>query len=166
MALGNVTLYSGGKSGDVGSNPFVVASGTTASINAGEPVAKTLGNTTGKAVTSSATNTPVAATDFVAGISATTSTETASAAGSVVVFDVFDGHSTWLCAPNVAASWDTQAEYDALVGARVLFDKTGGVYTVLASDGATNGLVVEPLDISVFPGKVRFSFRNALAYFA
>ena len=73
---------------------------------------------------------------------------------------------TYLIAPKVAATWDTQAEYDALVGARVLLDLTAGAYTILAADGATNGCVVEPLDISKYPGKVAFSIRNGVSYLA
>lgn len=60
----------------------------------------------------------------------------------------------------------TQAEYDALVGARVLIDLTAGSYTLLASDSANNGCVVEPLDISLFPGKVAFSIRAGANYLA
>ena len=60
----------------------------------------------------------------------------------------------------------TQAEYDALVGARVLLDLTSGTYTILATDSANNGCVVEPLDISRFPNKVAFSIRAGANYLA
>jgi hypothetical protein len=72
----------------------------------------------------------------------------------------------YLISPNSAAAFDTQTEYDALVGDRVVFDKTDGTYTILATDGATNGLVIEPLDVSKHPGKVAFSIRSAVAYYA
>ena len=162
MSLGNVTLLDQGAFGAIGTRKFTVASGTTASINAGEPVAKALGGAT---VSAMSTNKPVVGTDFLAGISQSTSTETASAAGSVQVYPIVPG-VVYLCAPLTAASWDTQAEYDALVGDRVLFDLTSGVYTITATDGANNGLVVEPLDIAKYPGKVAFSIRSAVAYYA
>jgi hypothetical protein len=60
----------------------------------------------------------------------------------------------------------TQSEYDALVGKRVLIDLTTGSYTILATDSANNGCVVQPLDISKQPGKVAFSFRDGCNYLA
>ena len=82
MALGDITIYDQGSFGYAGDVEYAVASGTTSSILAGTPVAKALG---AAAVTAAATGTPVVATDFFAGIAATTSTETASAAGTVKV---------------------------------------------------------------------------------
>lgn len=160
MALGDITLYDEGAFGYPGEVTYAVAASAT-TIKAGEPVAKTLGNSTGNVVTPAATNTPVVATDFYVGIAATTSTNTSGAAGTVNVMKFTPG-VTYLIAPKVAASWDTQAEYDALVGARVLLDLTSTVYTILASDGATSGCVVMPLDISKYPAKVRFVFRSAV----
>lgn len=162
MALGDITFYDSAVPGLPASERYAVAASATL-INAGEPVAKALGNSTGSVVAPAATNTPVVATDFYAGIAATTSTNTASAAGTVQVF-VMDTRQTYLIAPKVTATWDTQAEYDALVGARVLLDLTAGVYTILASDGATSGCVVMPLTIDKFPSKVRFTFRNGVNY--
>ena len=69
---------------------------------------------------------------------------------------------------NTTTGVVTQSTYDALVGSRVLIKQsastTNPVFTILASDSANNGLVVEALDISKYPGKVAFSLRNALAY--
>lgn len=161
MALGDITLYDEGAFGYPGDVEYVVDASATL-IYAGEPVAKALGGT---AVTPLATNKPVVATDFMAGIAATTSTNTAGAAGTVKVMKFVDG-VTYLIAPNSAAAFDTQAEYDALVGDRVLFDLTTGTYTILATDGATSGLVIMPLDIAKYPGKVRFAIRNAVNYLA
>ncbi len=62
-----------------------------------------------------------------------------------------------------AAAWDTQAEYDALVGKRLLIDLTSGAYTLLATDSANNGLIVMPLNIAKYPGKVAVAFRQALS---
>lgn len=161
MALGDITVYDAGSVGSPTAERYAVAASATL-IYAGEPVTKALG---GAAVTPSATNLPVVGTDFWAGIAASTSTNTASAAGVVDVLVLQKGVS-YLVAPKVTATWDTQAEYDALVGDRVLIDLTTGTYTILATDGATNGLVVMPLDIAKFPGKVRFAIRQAVDYLA
>lgn len=160
MASGDIVSLYDDAFGEAGAITFAVASGTTASINPGEPVAKALG---GAVVSSLATNKPVVGTDYLAGVSTTTSTETASAAGTVSVAPL-NSRVVYLIAPNSTTAFDTQAEYDALVGDRVLLDKTAGVYTILATDGANNGCVIEPLDISRYPGKVAFSFRAALSY--
>lgn len=159
MALGDITLYSDAAFGYPGDDVYNVASGTTASIPAGTPVAFTLGGAT---VAAGTTNKPVVATDYF-GISQSTSTETATAAGVVRVVKFTIGVS-WLIAPKVAATFDTQAEYDVLVGDRVLLDLTAGVWTILAADGATSGCVILPLDIAKYPGKVRFAFRNGVNY--
>ncbi len=156
--LGDIQFYEE-INGYQGDDSYAVAASATL-IYPGEPVAKALG---GAAVTPAATNTPVVATDFFAGIATTTSTNTASVAGKVSVSKFVPG-VTYLIKPAVAATWDTQSEYDALVGDRVLLDLTTGTYTILATDGATNGCVVMPLDISKFPGKVRFAFRNGVNY--
>ena len=160
MAKNDIKIYDEGAFGYPGDDSFVVASGANASINVGEPVAKALAGT---AVTALATNKPVVATDYLAGIAASTSTDTTTANGIVKVMPLTSG-ITYLISPKVAATWNTQAKYDALVGSRVLFDLTGGVYTILAADGATYGLVIEPLDITKYPGKVRFSIRNGCSY--
>lgn len=159
MALGDITILDQSTMAGIGAREYQVAASATL-INAGEPVAKALG---AAVVTAAATNTPVVATDFYAGIAATTSTNTAGAAGKVWVTPLVPG-VTYLIAPKVAATWDTQAEYDLLVGDRVLIDLTTGSYTLLATDGATSGCVVEQLDVSKYPGRVAFSFRNAVAY--
>lgn len=166
MSIGDITIFDQPSSqGGIGAHLFNVAAGAASTIiNPGEPVAKALGNSTGNVVTQMATNKPVVATDFLAGIAMTTSTQTATTAGTVWVYPLIPG-TTYLISPKVAASWDTQAEYDALVGARVLIDLTSGVYTLLATDGATSGCVVEALDVFKYPGKVAFSFRTGVSYF-
>lgn len=164
MSIGDFTILDQGTMAGVGARLFNVAAGAASTIiNPGEPVAKALGNSTGNVVTQMATNKPVVATDFLAGIAATTSTQTASVAGTVYVNPIFPG-VIYLVTPKVAATWNTQALYDALVGARVLIDLTTGAYTLLAADGATSGCVVEALDISKYPGKVAISFRNGVSY--
>lgn len=160
MARRDITIYSESGFGFPGSKTVNVAAGATA-ILSGEPVAQALGGTTG---TQAATSTPVVGTDFLAGIATSDSTQTASAAGIVHVLPTTG--ITFLIAPKTLTLWDTQAEYDALVGKRLTLDLTAGVFTVNATDGATFGLVVEPLDITKYPGKVRFSVRAAASVLA
>ncbi len=157
--IGAIQVYDEAEFGYPGDNVYRVDSGTTASISAGTPVAFSLGVAF---VAAAADGVPVVGTDFL-GIAATTSNETASLPGTVAVTKFVNGMS-WLIAPKTASSWDTQAEYDALVGDRVTLDLTTGVWTIDATDSATYGCVVLPLDISKFPGKVRFAFRNAVNY--
>ena len=161
MALGDITIleqasFNGGR----GARVYNVASGAVASIKAGELVQRTLGGAT---VYHGITNAQVVATDFIVGIAATTSTDTAAAAGTVNVIPL-SNQQTWLIAPTTAASWDAQSEYDALVGDRVLIaDGSGSIYTIGATDTSTSGCVVQPLDVAKYPGKVAFAFRSALS---
>lgn len=141
------------------SKPYPVAASATI-IYPGDPVVVTLGS---PAVTLMATNKPVVATDYLVGIAVSVSTNTATAAGTVQVVPIDSGDEL-LISPKVAASFDTQAEYDALVGARVLLDLTAGKYTILAADGATYGCVIKPLNIKEYPNKVAFSFRAGCSY--
>jgi hypothetical protein len=177
MALNDITLYDSG-SVMQGAKRFKVAAGGSraAAIKAGELVFKPVGNTNGKyvtawmpALTATALKPNLASwltTHTIAGLAMSNSTETKTAAGVVDVMPNLPG-TTYLVAPNVAATWDTQAEYDALVGSRILLDYSAtGVITALASDSANNGAVVEPLDVQLYPAKVRFSLRQALNYFA
>jgi hypothetical protein len=161
MALNDITIYdqSYGYQGD---EQFAVAASAT-TIKAGEPVLK-LSGVSGAVVTPLATNSPQSSASLLTcGIATTTSTNTAALAGTVKVMKPLVG-ITYLIAPTVAATWNTQAKYDALVGARVLIDLTSSSYTLLAADNAAYGCVVEPLDIVKYPGKVRFSFRPAATY--
>jgi cellobiose-specific phosphotransferase system component IIB len=171
--LGDIQIYDDGVFGNTGVRTYAVASGTTANkINAGEPVFMALDQIY---VTALATGYPTSASQAttILGIAATTSTDTASAAGKVDVL-LIDPNATYICKGvdttygYVAATGVvTQATYDALVGQQVYFTLTGtaaaktATYTVAAAAGtqADNGLVVEPLDIVKHPGMVRFSFR-------
>lgn len=142
-----------------GSLKYVVASGAAASINAGEPVEKLAGTNNVIAMT---TNGPTA-TIRVVGVAVSASTDTVAASGLVDVVPAAPGQ-IWMIAPKVAATWNTQAKYNALVGARVLIDLTAGVYTILAADGAGNGCIVEYLDIARYPGMVAFSWSPLCDY--
>jgi hypothetical protein len=160
MSIGDFVVLENASTNGRGSRKCLVAAGaSTTIINPGEPVARALG---AAIVTQMATNKPVVATDFLVGIAETTSTQTAALAGEVMVTPI-DAKTTWLANPTVAATFDTQAKYDALVGDRVLIDLTTGAYTVLATDGATSGVVLMPLDVSKYPGKVAVAFRNGVS---
>lgn len=163
MALGDIMIYKEGPFGSIGTIKMAVTSGTTSSINAGELVLKTPGSAFVTAWDATASTKPVVGTDYLAGLAMSTSTETATAVGYVEILPIIPGQ-IFLGNPKVAATWDTQAEYDALVGDRVLLDTVSGVQTLLATDGATYGLVIQPLDISAYPGKIAFSFNPNVNY--
>lgn len=168
MAVNDITIYEDGAFGYPGDvDGYVVAAGTCAQkIKVGEPVYIAVdGDGTATAL---ATNLPSSANaaSNISGIAASTSTDTVAAAGKVSVMRL-NPNVSYLIAPNVAASWDTQAEYDALVGGNMLLDLTGtaalgtATYTILSTHNAAYGCTVMPLDIKKYPGKVRFSIRPA-----
>jgi len=160
MALNDIKVYEDSCFGLPGTKKYPVAASATL-INEGEPVGMALGQ---RYALPLATNKPAVATDFLAGIAMSTSTNTASVAGTVDVLPIIQG-VTYTISPKVALA-TTQAAYDALVGYRVLFDLTAGSYTLLVADGPSYGCVIEPLDVSQYPGKIRFSLRQALSYTA
>ncbi len=168
MALGDLVVLDQNTMTGAGARLYNVAAGTA--ILAGEPVwVPALASV---AVQPAPTNFPDASAHLMVGIAATTSTNTASAAGTVNVVEVNPG-LVYLITADVAATWDTQAEYDALVGFRVLIKNSAtvgatpgnsGSYTLLAADSTNNGCVVKALDISKYPGKVAIAFRAANSF--
>ena len=162
MAVNDIILYKAPAGcGDTGSKLCNVAPGAT-TINVGEPVARALGATS---VTAAATNSPQVGTHYFEGIAMSTSTQTSTAAGKVYVQPFIPG-AIYIIKPKVAATFDTQAEYDNLVGKRVLIDLTAGSYTLLAADAAGNGCVIEAMDIKEYPGSIAFSFRAGASVLA
>ncbi len=165
MSQGDLTILEQNSPMSRGGRLYNVAAGTP--IYAGEPVQRYLG---GVAVFPAITSTPTVGTDYYAGIATTNSTNTATAAGTVDVLPISIG-TTYLITPDVTATWDTQSEYDALVGKRVLIKNsvsvtatpTAGAYTLLATDSANNGCVVQTLDVSKYPGKVAIAFRAGVS---
>lgn len=166
--LGDIQIYEDGAFGYPGDvDGYVVASGTAAKkIKAGEPVYIAVdGDGTATAL---ATNLPSSANaaSNISGIAASTSTDTVAAAGTVSVMRL-NPNVSYLISPNNAALWDTQTEYDALVGRNVLLDLTGtaaagtATYTILDTHNAAYGCTIMPLDVKKYPGKVRFSIRPA-----
>lgn len=167
MASGDFTMLENASTNGRGGRLYNIAAGTP--IYAGEPVQiRAVGSVV---VEPSLTSTPVVGTSGVeglfVGIATTNSTNTTAAAGTVNVMPINSG-ITYLGNPTTAASWDTQAEYDALVGKRVLLQNsvsvtatpTSGTYTVLASDSAANGVVVQAMNILEHPAKVAIAFRT------
>ncbi len=179
MAIGDITVLAQAGAQEAGAYLHNVDNNTsgqgtgasyTKAFRPGEPVSKTLGNafvTTLTAIGTGGSAKPVVATDFLAGIATTTSTEDETNDGIVYVQPIVPG-TIYLGNPDAPTSFDTQSEYNALVGDRVLIkmstSTTNPVFTILASDSATSGLVIEPLDISKYPGKVAFSLRQGLSY--
>ena len=188
MALGDITIYSkdngNGYPGDISYN--VVTATTVPTILAGEPVVKTAGANYPTALASGTGTSfypvaggpgPVAIVPLL-GVAATTSTESTSGAvnGSVSVTPI-DEPVTYLISTQATSLFfgnpaTSQVVYDGTVGYRTTFNRVGGVgasqlggtYYINASDASAGGLIVETLDITKFPGKVRFSFRNGLSY--
>lgn len=173
MALGDLKLLAERSAqGGRGARLYNVTAGTP--ILAGEPVqlVGALGTAT---VMPAHTSTPDASAHLYVGVAATSSTNTLLAAGTVNVIPI-DSNDTWLIAPAVAATWDTQAEYDALCNDRVLIQNNAevgyaysanvntGTYSLLASDSTNNGCVVQTLEVAKYPGKVAFSFRDSSGY--
>lgn len=127
------------------SKNWVVASGGVGTIAAGTPA-----QTIDAAAASPYLGTAIPMVDgdgntserFV-GMAKSTSTDTASAAGSVQI---------WLPLPSIiyqgkaktASTADTQAEIDALSGKRVVFDLTGTTWSIdaAAADAVANNVVI------------------------
>ncbi len=168
MALGDLIILEQGQMTGRGGRLYNVAAGTP--IYAGDPVQiRAVG---GIVVEPSLTSTPVASVTagvegLFVGVATTSSTNTAAAAGTVYVMPTSSA-ITYLANPDTAASWDTQAEYDALVGKRVVLKNsvtvsgtpTGGTYTLLASDSANNGCTIQAMNILEHPAKVAIAFRT------
>lgn len=157
MAIGDITILEQASMTGRGARTYNVAAGAT-TINPGEPVM--FGDRATVTVVAAGNNFPIASSDYFVGIAATTSTQTTGTAGTVGVYPV-DALVTYLVNPKVAASWDTQAEYDALVNKAVLLDLTSGVYTLLATDATINGLKVVPMRVIEHPGKVAIAVKTA-----
>lgn len=168
MSLGNVMFNQEGSFGYPGESTQLVAAGAVGSIVAGIPVTKALGQ---PYVIPAVDGTPVIGTDYMAGISATLSTDTVAADGTVSVMKLVPG-ITYLIKAKTPATYfgasyltaPSQSTYNALIGDRVVFDLTTGVYTIDAGDGANNGLVVEYVDVAKYPLLVAFSIRAAASY--
>lgn len=146
MARGDISIYRSG--GLLFSAEAAVASGTSASIQAGTP-------TTPAGATASVTGTVVASADaspttvgtatnvHFSGLAKSDSDETASAAGNVTLWAPMPG-ILYAAKAKSAAAVDTQAEIIALLNKRVLLDLTSDSWTVdtAATDAITNGVII------------------------
>lgn len=124
---------------------YVVASGTAASIDPGAPTKCVTadGSVAGTIVVMVDADGLVTGERFT-GLGKSTSTETASAAGTA---------ETWAPVPGLlyrgfaksAAAADTQSEINALMGKKVLFDLTSSDWTVdtAATDALVNCVVIQ-----------------------
>lgn len=193
MALGDITLYSKdngtGYPGDI--NYVVATATTTPSILSGEPVSRVAG--AGNFATALASGTassfypvipggPITAVPIL-GVAASTSNElTSGAQNGLVSVTPIDETITYLISTQATSSFfglnatgtagnSNQQVYDSTVGYRTTLNRVGGAgatqlggtYYINASDASAGGLIVEELDITKFPGKVRFSFRNSVS---
>ncbi len=172
MAKNDFSLLSPPSTGtNVATHIYPVRSGTTSSINAGEFVLKTGLGAAGfaKAFTASQALQPSTGTDYIVGFAMSTSTETTTATGFVEIMEM-SANQVFLGNPKVVGTWgqtagsQNQTTYNNLVGSRVLIDVTSGVHTLPAVDNVNNGVVVEYLDVTQFPGKAAFSLRAANLY--
>ncbi len=119
-----------------------VASGAAASIAEGTPVIMTTIGSSQYAKAAVDAD-PTIGTDYVLGIAAKASTDTAAAAGTVDVYVPLPGVVYRGKAKSSTAA-DTLAEIQALAYKRVIWDLTSDVWTVdtAAADGATNGIIL------------------------
>lgn len=157
MARGNVQIIDASVKHNVSTHPFKTEAGAT-DINIGEPVKlKEVGSS--YVIPLADAEPVIGTTTAVAGIAAGDSQHTASVDGDLEVYIPLPG-VIYQASPKSAAAIDTQAEIDALVGKRVLFDLTSGVFTVDTAtvDGANNGVIIVGGDLE--KGVVHFYIRE------
>ena len=164
MAVGDITFLNVAGGSEDGARKIPVAVNST--INPGEPVTVTLG--AGWSGVAALTGTPLVASANVAGIASSkpSATNPNSALWTIDVVPVKDG-LVCIASALSAAAVATQAQYDALVGKRVLLDLTTGVYTVATAtaDAAANGITIVDIDVAQYPGKVAFTIKAGCSAF-
>ena len=141
MATGNVWIRSTGGANSVPTVTYQTEAGAAA-LNAGELCKRKAAGSPYVIALVDADLTRGTDSQFV-GLAATTSTHTASANGTVEIYAPLPG-IVYEAKAKTAASVDTQAEIDALVGDRKIIDVTGGVHTVdeAAADAVANALTI------------------------
>ena len=159
----------------VSTHIYLVAPGTTSSINAGEFVIKKVGSGNwASAFTASVSTQPAVGTDYLAGFAMSTSTETTTATGYIEVMEL-SPNQIFLANPTTVANFGqtagslSQTSYNAQVSKRVLIQTSSGVMTVLNTDNwgtqtGKNGVIVEYLDVTQFPGKCAIKLNGNLFY--
>lgn len=132
-----------------GNANYIVASGTTQSIKMGEWV-----KCTGAGAFAAIVDADGTTSQRLVGVAAAPSTETASTAGVVQVYEL--SHDiVYATKAKTASLANTQALIDALVGKRVIFDVTAGVQSIdtAAADAATNTVLImggDPLTSTIY----------------
>ena len=116
----------------------IVGSGAANSISRGEPTKQ--GSAGAVAIMADGEGTT---SELFTGIAKSESTDTAAAAGRVLTYIPFPG-IIYSGKPKVSGACNTQAEIDALVGSRVVFDLTSTTWTVdtAAADAIGNAVVM------------------------
>lgn len=165
MAINDILFSEPGSFGVVGSKPFFQGTNST-NINPGEPVGYKAGGAS--YVIPLGNSTPVISTDYMVGIAESLGTATAAASGVVQVIPLVKG-AVYSILPAVAATYGlgatpVQATYNALVGSRVTFNLSAGVYTINSTDNVNNALVVEYQDVTKANGRVLFSVKGGGTY--
>jgi len=165
MSKNNIEIRTELSGLDLPTLKWQVEAGSTA-ILAGEPVkAKVAGS---NYVIPLADAEPViGTTSAFFGIAQGDSSQSASADGSIDVWAPQQG-VVYIADAKDSAAVDTQAEYDALVGKRVVLDLTAGEYTVdtAAVDAEANGIMIVSLNVLKNVGKVAFIVRNQASVFS
>ncbi len=146
MARGDISIFKGRD--QLFSVVASVASGTSASISAGEPTtpAGATASVTGiVALSADASPTVVGTATNVhfAGLAKGDSTETASAAGNVTLWFPMPG-IVYAAKAKDSTAVDTAAEIIALLNKRILLDLTAAKWTVdtAATDSTSNGVII------------------------
>lgn len=142
MSRNDIVIKESGGRNSVPTDRWVVASGQTTLIDAGEP-AKALTSDEGRSQLLVDADLTLGTDTLMTGIAAADSTETASATGYsdqyVPLPDI-----KWEIKAKTASTADTQSEIDALIGHMVIIDLTSGVFTMdlAGATGANNAFVV------------------------
>lgn len=149
--------------GPVSVNKWLVAAGAAATINPGTPTKFSSAGAVVPMVDANGTT-----SERFTGIAKTTSTDTAAAAGVVYTFTPLPG-IIYAGQAKSAAAADTQAEIDALRGARLVFDLTGtvgpgltGKWTIdtAGGDGSNNCLTIVGGDYTTSTLYFMYSLRG------
>lgn len=148
---------------------WLVAAGASAFYR-GEPtiMSSTTGTTDGLVKVAADADPTTAANHRFAGVAKSDSTQTASVAGSAQVWLPLPG-VVYAAKAKTATAADTQAEIDALKGARVILDLTSTTWSVDtgATDAAANGIIIiggdpntSTVHFVVSPGVTIFNTQN------
>ena len=136
MARADISIKETGGRNSVPTDRWVVASGQTLLIKAGEP-AKQNAVADENVILLVDADLTIATDQPMSGIAATDSTETATAAGYsdqyVPLPDI-----KWEIKAKSAVAADTQSEIDALIGQLELIDLTSSVFTMDTAAGSTS----------------------------